>query len=78
MHLSAICCKYHYLIGLIVANMNPAPNVRAPRLRVGKYVVGVPQLTLRAHSDLVVLQGQGFEVEVTVRKVRAAYYAHVY
>jgi hypothetical protein len=56
----------------MLANINPAPNVRAPRFRVGKHVIGVPQLTLRANPDLVVLQGQGFEVEVAVCKVREA------
>lgn len=40
---------------------------------MGQHAVGVPQLAIRANSDLVVLQGQGFEVEVTVCKVRAAY-----
>jgi hypothetical protein len=39
---------------------------------MGQHAVGIPQSAFRADSDLVVLQGQGFEDEVSVRKVRAA------
>lgn len=39
---------------------------------MGQHAIGIPQLTLRAYPDLVVLQGQGFEAEVTVCEVCAA------
>jgi hypothetical protein len=39
---------------------------------MGQHAVGIPQSAFRADSDLVVLQGQGFEDEVSVCKVRAA------
>jgi hypothetical protein len=38
---------------------------------VGQHAVGFPQFAVRANSDLVVLQGQGFEDEVSICKVRA-------
>jgi hypothetical protein len=41
---------------------------------VGQHAAGFPQSALRANSNLVVLQGQGIEDEVSVCKVRAAIY----
>jgi multidrug resistance protein len=47
-----------------------APDVREAGLPMGRYAAGFPQSALRADSDLVVLQGQGFEDEVAICKVR--------